>query len=89
MSRENSFSLVCPFCKEKAFGVKDGWAISDEAYRRRRYCHNCGKRWTTIELPLASMHAALDAGGTRQKKKFFQRLGVRRIPRSGVTEHKA
>ncbi len=42
--------MQCPFCHANDDGVKDGRSSEDgHAYRRRRECNKCGRRYTTYE----------------------------------------
>ncbi len=43
----------CPFCLANGSRVADSRPyVSNPAWRRRRrQCDNCGKRWTTLEVP--------------------------------------
>lgn len=42
--------MRCPFCAGEETGVKDSRATEDNAaIRRRRICHACGSRFTTLE----------------------------------------
>ncbi|MBN8899023.1 MAG: transcriptional regulator NrdR, partial [Rhodospirillales bacterium] len=42
--------MRCPFCGSDDTQVKDSRPTEDNgAIRRRRFCGNCGQRFTTIE----------------------------------------
>ena len=42
--------MRCPFCGHEETSVKDSRPTEDNtAIRRRRFCPNCGARWTTFE----------------------------------------
>ena len=42
--------MRCPFCGHEDTQVKDSRPTEDSsAIRRRRFCGNCGQRFTTIE----------------------------------------
>lgn len=42
--------MRCPFCANEDTQVKDSRASEDgSSIRRRRYCNNCGSRFTTFE----------------------------------------
>ena len=48
--RDGSRAMRCPFCGHEDTQVKDSRPSEDGgAIRRRRFCGNCGQRFTTIE----------------------------------------
>ena len=58
--------MRCPFCGHEDTQVKDSRPSEDGgAIRRRRFCGNCGQRFTTIERTQLRELTVLKADGRR------------------------
>src|SRR4029078_7181792 len=58
--------MRCPFCGHEDTQVKDSRASEDGgAIRRRRFCANCGQRFTTIERTQLRELTVVKADGRR------------------------
>lgn len=59
--------MRCPFCGNDETQVKDSRPTEDNsAIRRRRYCPNCGQRFTTFERVQLRDITVLKGGGRKQ-----------------------
>jgi transcriptional repressor NrdR len=59
--------MRCPFCRSDATSVVDSrLAEEGDAVRRRRRCHGCGARYTTIERPQLRMPLVIKSDGKRE-----------------------
>lgn len=59
--------MRCPFCAHNDTQVKDSRPTEDNsAIRRRRYCPNCGARFTTFERVQLRELTVLKKGGQRE-----------------------
>ena len=59
--------MRCPFCAHGDTQVKDSRPTEDNsAIRRRRYCPNCGARFTTFERVQLRELTVLKKGGQRE-----------------------
>lgn len=67
--------MKCPFCQSRDHHVVDSrFGLRVSAIRRRRECHQCGKRWTTVEAA-----AALFVGENRSDLLAAQRKKLAEI----------
>ena len=58
--------MRCPFCGHNDTQVKDSRPTEDNtAIRRRRFCPNCGARWTTFERVQLRELTVVKANGQR------------------------
>ena len=58
--------MRCPFCGHHDTQVKDSRPTEDNtAIRRRRFCPNCGARWTTFERVQLRELTVVKANGQR------------------------
>ncbi len=58
--------MRCPFCQIDNDSVRDSRAVEDgRAIRRRRYCHNCRRRFTTFERTAGSL-SVIKKNGERE-----------------------
>ena len=58
--------MKCPYCKSENTGVIDSRDSDDgDSVRRRRECHDCGKRFTTYERVELSMPMVVKSNGHR------------------------
>lgn len=63
--------MHCPFCGNQETQVKDSRMCEDgEAIRRRRYCANCEKKFTTLERVLLKEIIVIKKNG---EKKLFDK----------------
>jgi transcriptional repressor NrdR len=59
--------MRCPFCGEDDTQVKDSRPTDDRgAIRRRRFCPNCGERFTTFERVQLRELTVIKKGGQRE-----------------------
>lgn len=57
-AKSRGMDLACPLCAHEGSLVVNSRATR-EFVKRRRQCHGCKVRWTTIELSLAYVDALL------------------------------
>jgi len=78
--------MRCPFCAHNDTQVKDSRPTEDNsAIRRRRYCPNCGARFTTFERVQLRELTVLKKGGQREpfdREKVLRsmRIALRKRP---------
>jgi len=78
--------MRCPFCAHNDTQVKDSRPTEDNsAIRRRRYCPNCGARFTTFERVQLRELTVLKKGGQREpfdREKLLRsmRISLRKRP---------
>ena len=78
--------MRCPFCAHNDTQVKDSRPTEDNsAIRRRRYCPNCGARFTTFERVQLRELTVLKKGGQREpfdREKLLRsmRIALRKRP---------
>ncbi|MEX2618105.1 MAG: transcriptional regulator NrdR [Alphaproteobacteria bacterium] len=78
--------MRCPFCAHGDTQVKDSRPTEDNsAIRRRRYCPNCGARFTTFERVQLRELTVLKKGGQREpfdREKLLRsmRISLRKRP---------
>ena len=78
--------MRCPFCAHNDTQVKDSRPTEDNsAIRRRRYCPNCGARFTTFERVQLRELTVLKKGGQREpfdrdKLMRSMRIALRKRP---------
>lgn len=78
--------MKCPFCGHEDTQVKDSRPTEDNtAIRRRRFCPNCGARFTTFERVQLRELAVLKKGGQREpfdREKIMRsmRVALRKRP---------
>ncbi|MDA0664068.1 MAG: transcriptional regulator NrdR [Proteobacteria bacterium] len=78
--------MRCPFCAHGDTQVKDSRPTEDNsAIRRRRYCPNCGARFTTFERVQLRELTVLKKGGKREpfdREKLLRsmRISLRKRP---------
>jgi transcriptional repressor NrdR len=78
--------MRCPFCVHNDTQVKDSRPTEDNsAIRRRRYCPNCGARFTTFERVQLRELAVLKRTGQREpfdREKLLRsmRIALRKRP---------
>ena len=78
--------MRCPFCAHNDTQVKDSRPTEDNsAIRRRRYCPNCGARFTTFERVQLRELTVLKKGGQREpfdrdKLMRSMRVALRKRP---------
>ena len=78
--------MRCPFCSHGDTQVKDSRPTEDNsAIRRRRYCPNCGARFTTFERVQLRELTVLKKGGQREpfdREKLLRsmRISLRKRP---------
>ena len=78
--------MRCPFCAHNDTQVKDSRPTEDNsAIRRRRYCPNCGARFTTFERVQLRELTVLKKGGQREpfdrdKLHRSMRIALRKRP---------
>ena len=78
--------MRCPFCAHNDTLVKDSRPTEDNsAIRRRRYCPNCGARFTTCERVQLRELTVLKKGGQREpfdREKLLRsmRIALRKRP---------
>ena len=78
--------MRCPFCAHNDTQVKDSRPPEDNsAIRRRRYCPNCGARFTTFERVQLRELTMLKKGGQREpfdrdKLMRSMRIALRKRP---------
>ena len=78
--------MKCPFCSHDDTQVKDSRPTEDNsAIRRRRYCPNCGARFTTFERVQLRELTVLKKGGQREpfdREKLLRsmRIALRKRP---------
>lgn len=76
--------MRCPFCASEDTQVKDSRATEDGAsIRRRRFCNNCGSRFTTFERVQLKELSVVKKDGTksafnRDKIVFSINIAVRK-----------
>jgi hypothetical protein len=51
------FGVLCPKCFGFDTGIVSSGLTRKGFRRRRRDCHSCGARWSTLELPVADLEA--------------------------------
>ena len=67
--------MRCPFCREDNDRVADSRIVEEGfSIRRRRYCLNCGRRYTTYERPEEMAVKVVKKDGCREP---FQREKIR------------
>ena len=78
--------MRCPFCAHNDTQVKDSRPTEDNsAIRRRRYCPNCGARFTTFERVQLRELTVMKKGGQREpfeREKLLRsmRISLRKRP---------
>jgi transcriptional repressor NrdR len=78
--------MRCPFCGHNDTQVKDSRPTEDNsAIRRRRYCPNCGARFTTFERVQLRELTVMKKGGQREpfeREKLLRsmRISLRKRP---------
>jgi transcriptional repressor NrdR len=78
--------MRCPFCAHGDTQVKDSRPTEDNsAIRRRRYCPNCGARFTTFERVQLRELTVMKKGGQREpfdREKLLRsmRISLRKRP---------
>ncbi|PPR19471.1 MAG: Transcriptional repressor NrdR [Alphaproteobacteria bacterium MarineAlpha10_Bin3] len=78
--------MRCPFCRNEDTQVKDSRPTEDNsAIRRRRYCPNCGARFTTFERVQLRELTVMKKGGQREpfeREKLLRsmRISLRKRP---------
>jgi len=78
--------MRCPFCAHGDTQVKDSRPTEDNsAIRRRRYCPNCGARFTTFERVQLRELTVMKKGGQREpfdREKLLRsmRIALRKRP---------
>ncbi len=78
--------MRCPFCGHVDSQVKDSRPTEDNAaIRRRRFCSECGSRWTTFErVQLRELTVVKKEGGKaafeREKLARSLRIALRKRP---------
>ena len=78
--------MRCPFCGHEDSQVKDSRPTEDNAaVRRRRFCSECGSRWTTFErVQLRELTVVKKEGGRapfeREKLARSLRIALRKRP---------
>ena len=72
--------MRCPFCSHNDTQVKDSRPTEDNAaIRRRRFCPNCGQRFTTFErVQLRDLSVI--------KKKFLLQVVLKQVLISSLTK---
>jgi len=72
--------MRCPFCGHDDTQVKDSRPTDDHsAIRRRRYCPECGARWTTFERVHLRELTVVKKNGERvpfDRDKLFRSLAI-------------
>lgn len=58
--------MKCPFCGTAETSVLESRSLEDGSIRRRRECHKCGKRFTTIEQVKKSYLWVIKKDGRRE-----------------------
>lgn len=70
--------MNCPFCKSESTKVIETRAVDDgQAIKRRRYCNDCGRRYTTFERVETIPLIVRKKDGTKQafnKEKIVQSM---------------
>ena len=76
--------MRCPFCGHFDSQVKDSRPTEDNAaIRRRRFCSECGSRWTTFErVQLRELTVVKKEGGKALRKRPVEQDRVERIVNS-------
>src|ERR1700690_102142 len=73
-------TVRCPFCSHPDTGVKDSRTTEDNAtIRRRRFCIECGSRFTTFErVQLRALMVVTKSGlrGPCDRDKLAQSIGT-------------
>jgi transcriptional repressor NrdR len=80
--------MKCPYCKAEDTGVIDSRLSEDgDTVRRRRECHECGKRFTTYERVELNMPMVVKTNGHRvpydrekMRTGFMRALHKRPVP---------
>jgi transcriptional repressor NrdR len=68
--------MLCPFCKNANLSVVDSReAENGEATRRRRFCENCQRRFTTYERPEGIDMKVIKKNG---ETEYFSRDKIKR-----------
>jgi transcriptional repressor NrdR len=72
--------MRCPFCGHSDTQVKDSRPTEDNtAIRRRRFCPNCGARWTTFERVQLRELTVIKSNGSRspfERDKILRSMSI-------------
>lgn len=68
--------MYCPYCNGYNISVVDSKSVSKtKNYRRRRYkCADCGKKFSTLELPVIFQGLKVVSVGTDTTAVLFQNV---------------